>query len=107
MVLICDWSSIAFDYLILDKPTLFLDVEPPFRNGFTLGREYRFGRVVGDMASLCGALRAVLEDQESYLRDHRALHARTKAEVYGGNTDGLVSKRQLERLVDLTTRNSK
>ncbi|MEZ5503922.1 MAG: CDP-glycerol glycerophosphotransferase family protein [Halioglobus sp.] len=32
-VLICDWSSIAFDYLALKRPTIFLEVEPPFKMG--------------------------------------------------------------------------
>ncbi|MDX1734974.1 MAG: CDP-glycerol glycerophosphotransferase family protein, partial [Halioglobus sp.] len=48
-MLICDWSSIAFDFLALERPTLFLDVPAPFSNGFSLGPEYRFGRIVDSL----------------------------------------------------------
>ncbi|AQA20407.1 hypothetical protein BST95_19375 (plasmid) [Halioglobus japonicus] len=36
-ILLCDWSSIAFDFLCLQRPMLFIDVPPPFKNGFSLG----------------------------------------------------------------------
>ena len=29
-ILICDWSSVSFDFATLDRPTLFLDIPPPF-----------------------------------------------------------------------------
>ena len=29
-------GSIAFDYLLLDRPTLFLDIPAPFKKGFSL-----------------------------------------------------------------------
>jgi len=35
-VLICDRSSIPFDHLLLDRPTLFRDLPAPSRNGFSL-----------------------------------------------------------------------
>jgi len=101
-VLICDWSSIAFDYLALNRPTLFLDVDPPFRNGFSLGKEYRFGKVIGDMASLGDALSHYLQRPDDYLREQGEAHADILANVYGENTDGLVCSRQLERLSMLT-----
>lgn len=100
-ILICDWSSIAFDFLALDRPTIFLDVEPPFNNGLTLGKEYRFGKIVGDMAALCDALRHSLECSNSYRLDQGSVHRSVTAEVYGGNTDGQVARRQLARLLSL------
>ena len=35
-ILIYDWSSIVFDFLLLDRPAIYLDVPPPFRKGFSL-----------------------------------------------------------------------
>jgi CDP-glycerol glycerophosphotransferase (TagB/SpsB family) len=101
-ILICDWSSIAFDYLVLNRPTLFLDVDPPFKNGFSLGKEYRFGKVLGDMTVLGNALVDYLEYPEHYLRDHSELNNTILREVYGENNSGTASAKQLERLVTLT-----
>ena len=97
-ILICDWSSIAFDYLALNRPALFLDVNPPFKNGFSLGKVYRFGKVLGDMASLLDALNHYLQCSTDYIHEQGELHADIQAKVYGGHTDGLVCFRQIERL---------
>jgi CDP-glycerol glycerophosphotransferase (TagB/SpsB family) len=69
-ILICDWSSIAFDFLALDRPTIFLDVEAPFKNGFSLGPQYRFGNVVTDMDLLGKELDEVLGSPGEYAAEH-------------------------------------
>jgi CDP-glycerol glycerophosphotransferase (TagB/SpsB family) len=103
-ILICDWSSIAFDYLALDRPTIFLDVEPPFRNSFSLGSEYRFGCIVTSMAALVTSLANILENPETYFLAHKAAHGAITYEVYGENTDGKAAARQLDRLVTVVAR---
>jgi CDP-glycerol glycerophosphotransferase (TagB/SpsB family) len=100
-VLICDWSSIAFDYLALDRPTIFLDVEPPFRNGFSLGREYRFGKVATDMDVLCDTIDKTLANPEWYTSAHNSIHRKVVSAVYGSNTDGKSAARQWSRLTEL------
>jgi len=97
-VLVCDWSSIAFDYLLLDRPTIFLDVEPPFVKGFSLGREYRFGAVVSGMDELLGRLEQALLDPDAYHREFSLRHAQVKAAVYGDYADGQSARRCLDRL---------
>ncbi|WP_034225093.1 CDP-glycerol glycerophosphotransferase family protein [Arenimonas donghaensis] len=97
-LLICDWSSIAFDYLLLGRPTIFLDVEPPFRKGFSLGPEYRFGRVVGDMQAMLDAVRRYLAEPASYRAEVGDRPRQVLAEVYGDRPDGMASQRCLERL---------
>ncbi len=94
-VLICDWSSIAFDYLALDRPTIFLDVEPPFKNGFSLGKEYRFGKVVSDLDSLGETLERILQCPQSYTSEQGNIHRAIISAVYGQNTDGNVAEKQL------------
>ncbi len=96
--LICDWSSIAFDYLLLDRPTLFLDVEPPFRKGFSLGPEYRFGPVIKDLPELLSELERSLADPEGYRAEYGARHAAIREQVYGSYADGRSAERCVERL---------
>jgi CDP-glycerol glycerophosphotransferase len=97
-LLVCDWSSIAFDYLLLDRPTIFLDVPPPFRKGFSLGPEYRHGKVVAGMDGMLDAVRRYLADPSAYARDVGDRPARVAAEVYGGMADGRAASRCLARL---------
>lgn len=97
-LMICDWSSIAFDYLLLDRPTFFLDVPPPFRKGFSLGPEYRFGEVVQDLPALLESLESCLLQPEQYWQAHRERHQRIKQEVYGEAADGKAAERCVKRL---------
>lgn len=97
-VLVCDWSSIAFDYLLLDRPTIFLDVPVPFRKGFSLGPEYRYGAVVGDMSSLHASLIEALLEPERYWQSQASRHREVKNAVYGSTADGQAAQRCLNRL---------
>lgn len=97
-LLVCDWSSIAFDFLLLDRPTIFLDVVPPFRKGFSLGPEYRFGPVVDDVAAMIRALDDALAKPLEYWRIHGGRHLDVKQSVYGGMADGFASARCIGRL---------
>lgn len=98
-ILICDWSSIAFDFLLLDRPAIFLDVAPPFRKGFSLGPEYRYGAVVGCLDSLAGTLQQVLERPDAYWQTYGDHHRRIRQAVYGGLDDGDASQRCVRRLL--------
>lgn len=97
-MLICDWSSIAFDYLLLERPTLFLDVPPPFRKGFSLGPEYRFGPVVGSLTELLTEIEECMLQPGKYWELNRERHRRIREEVYGRYADGEATERCLERL---------
>ena len=97
-ILVCDWSSIAFDFLLLDRPTIFLDVEAPFRKGFSLGPEYRFGAIVGDHQAMLDRLDRYLSDSGAYRSEFSGSHARIRAEVYGEFADGHSAARCLRRL---------
>lgn len=102
-VLICDWSSIAFDFLLLDRPAIFLDVEPPFRKGFSLGPEYRYGVVVNDLEAMTTALGQILAQPDTYWQANAARHHGIKQAVYGGLADGKASERCIQRLANLFT----
>jgi CDP-glycerol glycerophosphotransferase (TagB/SpsB family) len=100
-VLICDWSSIAFDFLALNKPTIFLDVTPPFKNGMTLDSSYRFGKIVTSMEELESNLKLYIEKPSAYINEFSATHSKIARLVYGSNTAGNTATKQLSRLVDL------
>ena len=97
--LICDWSSIAFDFLLLDRPTLFLDVPAPFRKGHSLGPECRFGPVVRGMDELLEGLRNALADPQGYWSAYGQAHLSTKQYVWGSYADGNATGRYVERLL--------
>lgn len=97
-VLICDWSSIVFDYLLLDRPTVFLDVPPPFRKDFSLGPEYRFGAIAGDMSTLEQLLETAIAEPGQYRAMHQRRHQEVRQQVYGSIADGRAAERCLERL---------
>lgn len=97
-ILICDWSSIAFDFLVLDRPTIFLDVPAPFPKGFTLGPEYRFGALAGSLDALCTLLDRYLADPASYQRDCAEQATAARAAAYDDCADGHAAERYIERL---------
>jgi CDP-glycerol glycerophosphotransferase len=97
-VLVCDWSSIAFDFLLLSRPTIFLDVPAPFAKGFSLGQGYRFGAIAGDLAEMVGLLESYLHEPAAYDAAHGANARRIRDAVYGDRADGLATARCLERL---------
>jgi len=97
-ILICDWSSISFDFLALNRPTIFLDVKPPFKNGFSLGKEYRFGKVAENMSNLIDSLASYLEGSEHYQEQYAEKHRAIVAAVYGSHTNGRSAYHQWNHL---------
>ena len=98
-ILICDWSSIAFDYLLLDRPTIFLGVPHPFKKGLSLGEEYRFGPVVKDLEGLLDTLRSCLSDRVCYWQRYGPKHQQIKTRIYGQYADGQSAARCIEQLM--------
>jgi CDP-glycerol glycerophosphotransferase len=97
-ILVCDWSSIAFDYLVLDRPTIFLDVEAPFAKGLSLDAGHRFGAVVSNMDALLERLERYLVEPECYTREFSAKCSEIKARVYDDYADGNATARCVARL---------
>lgn len=97
-LLICDWSSIAFDFLVLDKPTIFLDVPAPFKKGFSLGPEYRFGKIVKEADDLYQSISKYIDDAKEYQREFLEKHNKIKERVYGNTLDGCSVARYIDRL---------
>ncbi len=96
--LITDWSSIAFDMMVLDKPIIFLDVPSPFKNGFSLPPDYRVGDRVKDLPQLIASLTEACVSEDHYMEKHKEKYQIIKKIVYDNTTDGKATKRYFERL---------
>lgn len=103
-ILISDWSSLVFDYLPLQRPTIFLDVEPPFKHGFTLGPEYRFGEVVGSMQELLGSIEKYLANPNLFKKRYSKKMVQAEKAAYGATMDGRSCERYYARLEALLRR---
>lgn len=101
-VLVTDWSSIAFDFLPLDRPVVYVDSPAPFQHGFSLGPEHRFGQVAASAAELDRALEDAVAGPEEYQRTHEEARGRSLRVAYGTTLDGRVLERSLDRLRRLT-----
>ena len=97
-VLICDWSSIAFDFLLLDRPTIFLDVPPPFAKGFSLGKKHRFDRVVGSYGELLKTLGKSLENDPGRRQQNSEKRRLMADSIYSQYADGQSARRCAARL---------
>lgn len=97
-VLICDWSSIAFDFILLDRPTLFLNTPAPFSKGFSLDATHRFGEIINSFEQLLATLKSLSISHETYWENHQSLHESTKFKIYDTNADGNASRRALRQI---------
>jgi CDP-glycerol glycerophosphotransferase len=86
--LITDWSSIAFDYLVTKRPTIFLDVKAPFSEGFTYSSEFRYGPIVKSVDELFTNLKKYLNNKELFTSDYFSKILKTREFVYSGTDDG-------------------
>lgn len=102
-VLITDWSSIAFDMMVLNKPIIFLDVPPPFKNGFSLPPDYRVGDLVKNLQELLESLSEACLAEDRYLHKYDNDYQRVKALVYDDTLDGKSTDRYISQLQKLLT----
>jgi CDP-glycerol glycerophosphotransferase len=99
-ILVSDWSSIVFDYLLLKRPTLFLHRDDPFQKGFSCGPEYRFGPVINNIDELIAAIEGAC-DTADYLLHWKPIMDATAMELYGSYADGHSTERVVKQLDEL------
>lgn len=100
-VLITDWSSIGIDFLPLKRPAIFLDVPAPFRHGFELGPEHRYGDIAKNFQQLKTMLENNLEKPNEFIKKHEKQMAKTTEAAYGSTLDGKSTSRYFHRLKQL------
>jgi CDP-glycerol glycerophosphotransferase len=101
-ILVTDWSSIAFDFLVTRRPTIFLDVPPPFNEGFTFDASYRAGPIAGSYAELLQRIESFVDEPESFLANFGTQVESVHRDVYGETADGRSCERYLETVSALT-----
>lgn len=99
-----DWSSIAFDYLPLHRPAIFLDAPVPFKNGLTFEDEHRFGEIVKNTDELIASIEKYLLQPAKFMKEHSEKIRLTESIAYGDTLDGRASERYEKRLNEILRR---
>lgn len=100
-VLIYDWSSIAFDFILLKRPAIYLDVAAPFKKGFSLDASYRYGMGVSDWVELKSTIKAALAALGQCEQENDRHREKIMSEVYGVYADGAAGERACQNLIRL------
>lgn len=100
-ILVCDWSSIAFDYLLLKRPTIFIDIPPPFKNGLSIPASFRYGDVINAPSDLLELASKYLNNSNEYWGRYGGKVESIIKEVYGLYPDGKATDRCRDRLINL------
>ncbi len=96
-----DWSSIAFDYLPLHRPAIFLDVPIPFAHGLTFPNVHRYGLVAKSLSELIEGIQAYTNDPAGFYKTYQKQIQHTENVGYGNTLDGKSSERYYQRLKKL------
>ena len=100
-VIVSDWSSIMFDYLLLHRPAIFIDRPCPFQKGFTYGPEFRFGPVVNTFDDMKNTINYSLNEPDSYAADYDKRMYAIRKIIYGEYDDGQSTQRCIDEIVNL------
>ncbi len=99
-VLVTDWSSIATDCLVLGRPTIFLNVPPPFTPDH-LTADDRVGYRVTDWNIFIETLTTASQGPEEYVEEFADDRQRVLDKAFDATLDGHSADRYLEALNDI------
>jgi len=98
-ILITDWSSIANDFIILDRPIIFLDVEFPVTE-FKLTPENRVGYIVRNKKEFFEKLKESIDQPLMFEKKRKALIKKLYKHLNGNST-----RRCAEEIIKLLKEN--
>lgn len=104
-MLISDWSSIVFDFLALQRPTIYLDVPAPFKKNFTIDPKYRFGDKVRNTDELIKSMKQYIKDPKLFNTKYSKIMKETEELIYGDTLDGKASNRYFSRIENILKTN--
>ncbi|GAB3371836.1 CDP-glycerol glycerophosphotransferase family protein [Spongiibacter taiwanensis] len=97
-ILIYDWSSIAFDFLLLDRSAICFDVPPPFKKGLSLDKSYRNGEVVANLEEFRSVIASMMENKDMALHCIDEHRNKIKTRIYERLADGSSSARACQEI---------
>ncbi len=98
-VLVTDWSSIAFDYMLLKRPIIYVDREAPHAGTYPNANERVGGYHVKDDNGLIKAVEAALSSPELFEGERKPLMER----FYGDTADGKATERCVKEIIKLVS----
>lgn len=104
-VLITDWSSINFDFLLLNKPIVYLDISPPTHGSWQLEEERAGGYHCSTTKKLISVLAESLKQPNLFQTERDALIEK----LYGNNAkyaDGNATERCVRQILKLIGKNA-
>lgn len=101
-VLVTDWSSIAIDFLPLQRPILFLDIPAPFSD-MRLDPEDRPGPIVDTWDTLLEQIRQAVDNPKASMLPYASTRHRVIRKAFGPTLDGNSSDRYLLELDRIIT----
>lgn len=100
-VFVTDWSSLAFEFAVMDKPAIFVDIPEKRPRRFFVGPEHRAGDIVSSTQGLFTALTNALKTPSDYLATHRDTLAAVREKIISDGKVGDASSRQAHALHEL------
>ncbi len=97
-ILISDWSSITFDYLVLKRPTIYIDTKFPGKNGYFYSKTNRFGKIVSDFQDLNQQISNYITKPESFTKEFKSKMKKVHNHVYDTHADGKATERYYKEL---------
>ena len=94
-ILLTDWSSISFDYILLDRPVIFLDIPHSFPLGIFMEGFLRFGNI-SNLDDLEPNIVKYIDNPDLYHQNYPKQKA-FKIQLYD-DTNTVVANKYLERI---------
>lgn len=98
--LITDWSSIANDYIFLNRPTIFIDTPNPFDDDFELLPEDRAGFILKDPNNIIETLQDVFKDKQLFVQQYKKVRDQLLRKIYE-NPDGNATERCIQEIIKI------
>jgi len=96
-ILITDWSSIANDYIFLNRPTIFIDTPNPFDNDFSLLPEDRAGYILKNHNEILNVLDDAIHDKNKFTDQYKQIRKKVLKKIYN-KIDGKATERCINEL---------
>jgi len=99
-ILVTDWSSIANDFIFLNRPTIFIDIKNPFDDDFSLLPQDRAGFILKNKNDLVKYLKRAFNNEKQFIQQYESVRKHVLKKIYN-KPDGNATKRCIDELIKL------